>query len=251
MTRSESWGLDIDEQLTERFPYNDPIELFGRDVSASRLVELLEPHLTDGRQRRIDQVLRGRTYNIATVFDGPYDRGNVSAVIRTAEGLGIQPFHVIETEEHFKEANRVTQGADKWIDVFSWEQPTRCITYLRDRGYRICASDLKASKPIQQIDLTGEPVALVFGNESDGVSEEVLTASDERFHIPMAGFVQSFNISVAAAISMYSAVERRGDGHGDMTPHERQVLKAHYYLRSVSQPDKLVPALLERRKSAE
>lgn len=238
------------ESISPRFPYSERIEIVGHTTTASRLVELLEPHLTASRRERIDQVVRNRTYNIATVFDGPYDRGNVSALIRTAEGLGFQPLHVIETEDDFKEANRVTRGADKWVDIFSWERPADCVSYLRDRGYRIFASDLNATATLETLDFS-EPAALIFGNEKDGVSEHVLSTADERFIIPIPGFTQSFNVSVAAAIALYTAYRRRGQNHGDMTAKERQILKAHYYMRSVPHPDKLIPGLLERVREDE
>ncbi|MFB6375356.1 MAG: TrmH family RNA methyltransferase, partial [Bradymonadaceae bacterium] len=115
---------------------------------------------------RIAEVVAERTYHITTVLDGIYDRGNTSAVIRTAEALGYQSMHVVESQKHFKEANRVTQGTDKWLDIERYDTPEACIPVLRDRGYRIVATELEASRPIGEVDFS-KPTALVFGNERD------------------------------------------------------------------------------------
>jgi tRNA (guanosine-2'-O-)-methyltransferase len=237
-----------DNCLNPRFPHREPFDVQGHELGADQIIGLLEAQMTDRRRERIDQVVAGRTYDVATVFDGPYDRGNVSAVIRTAEGLGFGPLHVVETQEEFKEANRVTQGADKWLDIFKWKEPAECVSYLKDRGYRICATHLEASTPIDQIDFS-EPTAMVFGNERDGVSDEVLAASDVRCIIPMPGFSQSFNISVAAALTLYHIYRFRMDhlgGHGNLDEREQQLLRASFYLRAINQPDRLVPRLLAR-----
>lgn len=242
---------DHDDSLNPRFPHRDPFEVQGHELTARQLIGLLADQMTDRRRERIDEVIDGRTYDVATVFDGPYDRGNVSAVIRTAEGLGFGPLHVVETQEEFKEANRVTQGADKWLDIFKWKTPGECVGHLKDQGYRICATHLEASTPIDQIDFS-QPTAMVFGNERDGVSEEVLEASDVRCIIPMPGFSQSFNISVAAALTLYHIYRFRMDhlgGHGDLSDREKELLRASFYLRGINQPDRLVPKLLARMRA--
>ncbi|MGM0558553.1 MAG: TrmH family RNA methyltransferase [Myxococcota bacterium] len=236
------------ETLNPRFPHRDPFEVQGHTLSARQIIGLLEDQMTDRRRQRINTVVEGRTYDVATVFDGPYDRGNVSAVIRTAEGLGFGPLHVVETQEEFKEANRVTQGADKWLDIFKWKTPGECVTHLKDRGYRIVSTHLEASKPIDEIDFSA-PTAMVFGNERDGVSDEVLEASDARCIIPMPGFSQSFNISVAAALTLYHIYRFRVDnlgGHGSLSDREKELLRASFYLRGINQPDRLIPNLLDR-----
>ena len=240
-----------DDSLNPRFPHRDPFEVQGHELSAREIIGLLADQMTDRRRERIDEVIDGRTYDVATVFDGPYDRGNVSAVIRTAEGLGFGPLHVVETQEEFKEANRVTQGADKWLDIFKWKTPAECVGHLKDRGYRICATHLEASTPIDQIDFS-EPTAMVFGNERDGVSQEVLEASDVRCIIPMPGFSQSFNISVVAASLNNHIYRFRMDhlgGHGDLSEREKELLRASFYLRGINQPDRLVPKLLARMRA--
>ncbi|WP_413288309.1 TrmH family RNA methyltransferase [Bdellovibrio sp. HCB337] len=217
------------------FPHADRIPVDTHlSVHYDLILQHIGPLLTPERRQKIDRVVAGRNFETAVVLEGIYDRGNISAVMRTAEGLGFANFHVVETQEKFKEANRVTQGADKWVEVQKWKQSKDCIKALKDQGYRICVTTLEASKPLAEIDFSGK-TALVLGNEKDGVSREMIDAADERMIIPMPGFVQSFNISVAGALCLYhimqDRIHRRGS-NADLSQHEQDILKALYYMRT-------------------
>lgn len=167
------------------------------------LVEHLKNHVTPERWKRIQDVVRQRRDHVAIVLEDIYDRGNASAVMRSAEAFGLYQIHMIELGEKFKESKRVTQGAHKWLDIKKWKNTTECIRSLKDSGHRIYVTHLDASaKPLSKLDWS-QPFALCFGNEKDGASEELLNLADERVFIPMQGFVQSFNISVAAALCFY------------------------------------------------
>ncbi len=227
------------------FPFSSEIEL-APDVRAhySVVIEKIGPLLTESRRQKIESVVKGRNFSNPVVLEGIYDRGNISAVMRTAEALGFVNFHVIELQEKFKEANRVTQGADKWVEVKKWKSTKSCIETLKNQGYRVCATCLEGSKPIAEIDFS-RPTALVLGNEKDGISKEMMELCDERVILPMQGFVQSFNISVAGALCLYhiSRARMRGtvdltselasDQSSDLTPTQQDILKAIYFLRSL------------------
>ena len=209
--------------------------LDGATFSAAEVIAGLAPCLSDARRARMAAVAAGRTRSIVPVAEGLYDRGNVSAVVRSAEGLGYQTVHVIDTSPHFKEAKRVTQGAEKWTDIFEWKATAPCIAQLRAQGYRIAVAHLEDAMPLREVDAT-VPTALVFGNEHAGPSGELLAAADFRVVVPMSGFTESFNISVAAALCLYALREQRiahlGQ-HGDLTEAAQQELLAAFYLRSV------------------
>ncbi|MFW5966625.1 MAG: TrmH family RNA methyltransferase [Persicimonas sp.] len=231
-----------------RFLHSDSFEIGGASLTPDQIFEFLADRLTERRQRRIERVVAQRTFELTCVFDGPYDLGNVSAVLRTCEGLGIQPVHLIETQEKFKPANRVTQGAEKWLDVRRWQQPAACMRDLKERGYRILATHLEASRPIADFDFD-EPTALVMGNEKDGVSQKTLEAADARCIVPMAGFTQSFNISVAAALTLYHARRWRIDHferEGELTDRQQRILRAEFWLRGVDRAEEWIEGLLER-----
>lgn len=200
------------------------------------VVERLRPYLSPARQARIEAVLDGRTYTVAPVVEGLVNTGNVSAVMRSAEALGFQPFHIITGPARFKQSKRTTQGAEKWLDVHVWPTPAACVAHLRARGYAIVATHLDPTAvPLDTLDFT-QKTALVFGNERDGVSEALLALADRRCVIPTPGFVESFNISVAAAVALYHAYRdrlARQGRHGDLTEAERAHLRAGFYLRAV------------------
>lgn len=206
------------------------------------------PLLTEDRRSKIERVAAGRCFDISVVLESIYDRGNISAVMRTAEGLGFSNFHIIETFEKFKNANRVTQGADKWVESKKWKKTSDFIDHAKKNKIRICVTSLEAAKPIHEIDFT-TPLALVLGNEKDGVSKEMLEAADERVIIPMPGFVQSFNISVAGALCLYQIYQdrlRRLGQVSDVTPEQIEILKAQYALRTLDSAEEILAATCRR-----
>ncbi|NUN06225.1 MAG: RNA methyltransferase [Bdellovibrio sp.] len=218
------------------FPYGPELDInTNLKVHYQLVLEKIGPLLTPERREKIERVVGLRNFDTAVVLESIYDRGNVSAVMRSAEGLGFGNFHVIETQEKFKESARVTQGADKWVEIKKWKQTTDCVRTLKKQGYKICVTHLDAkSKPLHEIDFSGK-VALVLGNEKDGVSAEMIAAADETIIIPMTGFVQSFNISVAGALSLYhisqDRLKKRGS-NASLNEQEQGILRAHYYMRT-------------------
>lgn len=222
-------------------------------MSAQKVYELMSPLLSQSRQKKIDEIVAGRTYDVVPVLENIYDRGNTSAVMRSCEAMGYQSVHLIEPNEKFKKSQRVTKGADKWLDVVRWTDSTDCLRGLKKMGYRVYATHFDQATPIAEIDFS-QPTALVFGNEKDGVSQEVLSQVDGRVVIPMQGFVQSFNISVAAAIALYHAYRERIvklGHHGNLTAQQREILRALYFLRSSKNPERLIRKLLERESTPE
>ncbi len=232
------------------FPLKNPIEYKSGHFSDVRLIEeKIWPLLTPERQQKIERVAAGRCFDISVVLEGIYDRGNISAVMRTAEGLGFSNFHIIETFEKFKNANRVTQGADKWVEAKKWKSTAEAIKYFKDNKIRICVTSLESSKPIHEIDFS-TPLALVLGNEKSGASQEIMEAADERVIIPMPGFVQSFNISVAGALSLYQIYQSRLQKLGkneDVTAEQIRILKAQYALRTLDSAEAILDQVQNKK----
>ncbi len=231
------------------FPLNNEIEILDRKmkVSPTDVMTHIFPLLTPERQQKIVKVAQARCFDISIVLESIYDRGNISAVMRTAEGLGFSNFHIIETFEKFKNANRVTQGADKWVETKKWKTTKEFIEFAKKNKIRICVTSLEAAKPLHTIDFSS-PLALVLGNEKDGVSKEMIEAADERVVIPMPGFVQSFNISVAGALSLYQIYQDRLRRLGkveDVTPQQIEILKAHYALRTMDSAEEILQSKLK------
>lgn len=230
-TLLENAGLP--DQLTTHAPGWEP-----EDV-----IRVLSPVLSEDRRTRIEQVVGQRTRTITTVIEGSVNTGNVSAVMRTAEALGFQHFHVITAENPYKHSVRTTQGAQKWLDVFVWEKASSCVQRLKKEGYEIVVTHLDSeAQQLNTLDYT-QKTAFVFGNELNGVSHEMLSLSDRTVVIPSTGFVRSFNISVAAAIVLHTAFEERVrslGSSGDLSQEEQQRLTAEFYIRAVAHAENIL-----------
>lgn len=219
-------------------------EIGGRRLAPAEVIRRLQAHLTDRRQARIAEVVARRTKRLVPVVEGLVNTGNVSAVMRSAEALGCQVLHVVEGAgpQRFKRSKRTSQGAEKWLDLVRWSAPADCVQHFRERGAQVVVTALtNRAVPIAEIDFT-RPTALVFGNEEGGVSEAMLRAADAACIVPLPGFTESFNVSVAAAVALYHARQAQGFA-GDLTEAEQERLIARFYLRSVTHAE----AILQRK----
>ena len=228
---------------------SDPFEIDGRRLSPERIVALLRPFMTERRVGRIQEVVAQRTRTVVPVIEGLVNTGNVSAVMRSAEALGYQDLHVVQGDnERYKHSRRTAQGAQHWLDVWRWEGAETCVGHFHERGFRVAAMHLDdRARPIGDLDFT-QPTALVFGNEASGVSRRMREAADATVVIPLAGFTESFNVSVAAALALYHAQQDRQNRqghHADLTPEEQARLVARFCLRSVSNAEKIIARKLK------
>jgi tRNA (guanosine-2'-O-)-methyltransferase len=219
------------------FPFESEISFrSGLKFSSEAVLQHIWPLLTSERRQKIDKVILGRTFSNVVVMENIYDRGNISAVMRSAEAFGFAQVHLIELGEKFKESQRTTAGADKWMEVRKWKSTKSCVDQLKAEGKQIIVTHLDStSKPIEDIDFS-KPSVLVLGNEKDGVSTDMIEAADHRVILPMEGFVQSFNISVAGALCFYQMyLDRRArlGRSGDLSEKELQILKAVYASRTL------------------
>lgn len=168
-------------------------------------------------------------------MEGLYDAGNRSAVFRSAEAMGLLHTHVLYPEIATKPlARAVSRGAEKWMLRHDWDDTRRAATELKTMGYRLYAADLDTDFELHELDFSG-PVALVFGNERFGISDEMRGLADARFKIPMFGMVESLNISVAAGIALHHARKARDQATGkigDLTDDEITRLYAAYLVKS-------------------
>ena len=203
-------------------------------------------YLVPERKARIDEVVANRTRTLTVVMEAFCDPQNVNAVLRTCEAFGIQELHAIEGPMKPYDRNRkISQNADKWLDVRRWRSTAECLRALKADGFAIYVTHLgRGARPLGELSFAGK-VALVFGNESRGVSAEALALADACYAIPMRGFVQSLNVSVAAAISLAKAVERREaerGRHGDLAEADAAALRERFYLLAVKQRARIAKA---------
>lgn len=168
----------------------------------------LSDFITPHKIQLMEEILALRTRHFTVVLENIYKPHNASAVLRTADCFGLQDIHVIEKENSYKINPYVTRGASQWVDIYKYDNKegkavSSCFSNLKSKGYKVMAtSPNSGSIPIQELD-ANHKIALVFGNEHEGVSQEVVDGADGLVHIPMYGFTESFNISVAASIFLF------------------------------------------------
>lgn len=185
----------------------DPIEF---DKS---LLEYLGQYITEHKKSVIEKVLAKRTRHLTVVLQDIFKPHNASAVIRTCDCFGLQDIHIIEKTDQYKVNPFVTRGASQWVDLHKYYRPgsnsvDNCFNSLREKGYKIYGtSPAPTSLPIYDLK-PNEKLALVFGNEHEGISDEVKSKVDGLVYIPMLGFTDSFNISVSASIILYDLVKK-------------------------------------------
>ncbi len=221
----------------------EPFMVDGFELTAAQIIQWLLPYVTPERAARMQEVVQNRQMDFYTVLENIYDRGNISAVMRTAEAFGFIRFHIIEHQNgRFKAANRVTKGADKWVDVQTFSSTEASVKALKAQGIKVYATSLKATKDISEIDFSG-PCALVIGNEKEGITDEMSGLADDLFKIEMKGFSQSFNLSVAAALCLFHVGQERKKTEALISDKNKELVLANYLLRTVDNPAQLIARL--------
>ena len=168
----------------------------------------LEGFLTDQRKKRFEDVLKQRTNHFTIAMEDIFQLHNTSAVMRSCEVFGIQQLNVVEEKYGKKIDKEIAMGAQKWVDINRFESMTDCLASLKSKGYRIIATTPHQDDCLlEDFDIT-KPAALFFGTERNGLSDEVLQQADGFLKIPMAGFTESLNISVSAAIIIQNITNR-------------------------------------------
>lgn len=172
--------------------------------------------MTPQRHNRLTSVLSKRQPDLTVVLENVFDPHNVSAVMRTCDAVGIQDIYILNNRipPHKKWGYRSSSTAAEWLSIHQFSDAEKCFGEIKKRYRKIYTTHLSDdAADVFELDLA-EPVALVFGNETFGVSEDILRYSDGNFVIPQVGIIKSLNISVACAIALYEAFrQKRAKGH--------------------------------------
>ena len=174
--------------------------------------------MTPQRLEKLTSVLDKRQDDITIVLENVFDPHNISAVMRTCDAVGVQEIYILNTKipRHKKWGPKSSSSAAKWLTVHQYENASACFSSLRKRYSSILTTHLSDDAvSLYQVDFT-KSIALVFGNEHNGVSDEIRALADGNFVIPQVGIIQSLNISVACAVSLYEAYrQKKLAGHYD------------------------------------
>jgi tRNA G18 (ribose-2'-O)-methylase SpoU len=232
-----------------------------------RATEVLLGYVNSDRVERIDAVLEQRTQRVRFLFENPANPSNVWACLRTIESFGIQHVNVIVQSGKYrgraalsqKKGMRTAMGSAQWLTVTNHPSTVEAVRKLREeQNCRIYASDLNPkSKDIRTIDWDDDddrPICIVMGNENEGITDEMRELADETFSLPMSGFAESFNLSVATAITLahLSAASQGDKGPlrpGDLSAHQYNRLKLKGLINSVAQ--KRIAVSLLRKEGIE
>ena len=167
--------------------------------------------MTPERQERLLSVLNKRQNNITVVLENVYDPHNISAVMRTCDAVGVQDIYILNSKiaPHKKFGQKSAVSAEKWLSIHQFTDTGECFAALRQQYNCILTTHLAGDAiSLYDIDFT-QSIALVFGNEHAGVSEEIRALADGNFVIPQAGIIKSLNISVACAVTLYEAMRQK------------------------------------------
>ncbi|MGI9229462.1 MAG: TrmH family RNA methyltransferase [Gammaproteobacteria bacterium] len=177
------------------------------------VIDYLSEYINPDRRALLETVLAQRTRYFTVVLEDIYQSQNANAVVRTMECLGIQDLYVIEQNNEYQLNPGVLQGADKWLQIYRHNQAggnntEACLQSLKDKGYRIAAMTLDdQSVPLEQLAID-KPTAFCFGTEEQGLTDTAQGLADVSAKIPLYGFTRSYNVSVSAAISLYTLIAR-------------------------------------------
>jgi tRNA G18 (ribose-2'-O)-methylase SpoU len=195
------------------------------------------------RVRLVETVISKRTDRIALVLERIYDDRNQQAVLRTAECLGVQNIYVVVNVEmkNIHIHKRITRGNESFLTIRRFRSTTECIEALRQDSREIWATDLSATAiPLDNHSLNvPKKLALVIGREADGCSKEILAAADKKVYLPMYGFTESLNLSVAAALILQHIFYICPEARGDLTPEDKRKLRIEWYKKLAKNEERL------------
>lgn len=194
--------------------------------------------LTPERRQKINNIIPQKTDSIALILEEFYDVGNIQALLRSAEGLGVLEFSYIPFSGTMKmrQHSRISKGTKKWLLVRRFEQIQNAVRFYKDRNYKVICTSLQAKKNFYDLDFS-QNYAFILGNELNGASETAHNLADELVFFPMKGFVDSFNVSVAGSLFMHHTryMKEQVLKQDVSLPEEKaNKLRAMYYFNSLT-----------------
>ena len=203
------------------------------------LLDHILSFVTENKKEVFRRVLANRTKHITLVLENVFQPQNASAVVRSCDCFGIQDLHVIESENEYNINPRIVMGASKWVDIHQHTDTTSAIDDLKAQGFQIIATSPHSDDVNVQDFIPHQKSAIFFGTEYDGLSNEVMEKADRFVKIPMYGFTESFNISVAAALVLQSITDnlRNSSINWHLSAQEKQDLCGKWASKCVKNVD--------------
>ena len=217
------------------------------------MLEFMSQFITDERRQRFEEVLDYRTRHVTVVLEDIFQPHNASAVLRSCDLRGIQDIHIVENTNHYDVNPDVVLGSTKWLNLKYYDSKEfntpEAYQHLHDMGYKIVATCPHRDDFTPDTLPLDQPVALVFGTEKLGLSDYAVENADMHVRIPMYGFTESYNISVSAALSLFSVTERmRKDPqlHWQLSNDEQLELKLRWSIQTIKEGEQVLKNIAER-----
>ena len=206
-------------------------------------INYLKPFVTVKRMQRFDSVLAERTRHFTVILEDLYQKHNQSAIVRSCDVFGVQDLHIIENKYVSYTSNQVAKGAQKWLDFKLYDSVNHntqsCIDAVKNSGYQLIVTTPHNDSCFVNDFAISKKSAFVFGVEKEGVSEQMMEQADGFIKIPMYGFTESLNVSVAAAIILQNVTDRmrKSDVNWKLSENEKLELKLQWMKKSIKNID--------------
>lgn len=212
-----------------------------------QIFEYLQQFLTDERLQKINHFAPESSDFVLPVIEDVYQFRNAAAIVRSVEACGFHKIVAMESQHKFNPNLRVTKGAETWVEVERLPHSLESIAMIKNRGYKIVAVSPENNATLLPDFQITEPVALVFGTEAEGVTDEILDFADETLAIPMYGFTRSFNVSVAAAICVYELKQKLMRSNLDYKLSEEKLwkMKVRWAVNSIKSGEQILAKYLK------
>lgn len=177
----------------------------------NELLQAFYELIPEVKGQMFDEIASNRTRYLTVLLEEIFQEHNASAVLRSCDCFGIQELHVVESKNQYKVQRDIARGAGRWVDLFNYNEGPAplldAVSKLKSKGYKIAALTPDAELSIFDLPLD-QPVALSFGTEWEGISDEIREIADYKVAIPMVGFTESFNVSVSVALTLQALRQR-------------------------------------------
>lgn len=212
-----------------------------------QIFEYLQQFLTDERLQKINHFAPESSDFVLPVIEDVYQFRNAAAIVRSVEACGFHKIVAMESQHKFNPNLRVTKGAETWVEVERLPHSLDSIEMIKNRGYKIVAVSPENNATLLPDFQITEPVALVFGTEAEGVTDEIIDFADETLAIPMYGFTRSFNVSVAAAICVYELKQKLMRSNLDYKLSEEKLwkMKVRWAVNSIKSGEQILAKYLK------
>lgn len=240
------------EKLLSKLIYLISMQNASNNAQEKALLDFLLEYITPERKAKFEKVLDQRTRHITVVLEDIFQTQNASAVLRSCDLTGIQDVHIIENLNSFDINPDVVVGSTKWLNLYKYNlysfNTLDAFNSLRQKGYRIIATSPHETGYTPEDVPLDKPLALVFGTEKLGLSAEALSNADGFVRIPMVGFTESYNVSVSAALLLYSITNRlrQSKVNWQLKNSERDVLMLQWCKNTIKRVEMLEQEFLKR-----